>query len=366
MLEDPPGDLVVISGNNARKARYILESVRAGLHVLADKPMAIRSEEFATLVEASRLAGEKGVLLDDIMTERFEITSILQRELSRVEPLFGTLLRGSPESPAITKSSVHHFSKQVSGAPLRRPTWFFDSAQQGEGVVDVSTHLVDLVHWQCFPEQAIDYATDLEVTSARCWATPLSLEQFAHVTGADAFPPFLEPAASGALEVYSNGEIDWVVRGVHARVAVEWRYEAPEGAGDTHHSVMRGSRSRLVVRQGEAEGWVPTLYVESGEPESLAPALETALGGLRSRYPGLGSTPVPGGWRIDIPDALREGHEAHFAQVMRRFLDHLSEGRLPEAEVANLLARYYVTTRAYALSRPAEEGSFPSPAPKRE
>ena len=51
----------------------------------------------------------------------------------------------------MTKESVHYFSKLVSGAPLKRPAWFFDTAQQGEGLVDITTHLVDLVQWACFP-----------------------------------------------------------------------------------------------------------------------------------------------------------------------------------------------------------------------
>ena len=48
---------------------------------------------------------------------RFEITSILQRELSQRAELFGTLQKGTPADPAVRKESVHHFSKIVAGAP---------------------------------------------------------------------------------------------------------------------------------------------------------------------------------------------------------------------------------------------------------
>ena len=57
--------------------------------------------------------------------------------------------------PSIVKESVHHFFKYVSGNPLKRPGWFFDTTQQGEGIVDVMTHLVDLTLWEAFPEQPI-------------------------------------------------------------------------------------------------------------------------------------------------------------------------------------------------------------------
>ena len=47
--------------------------------------------------------------------------------------------------------SVHYFSKTVAGVPLKRPPWFFDVRQEGEGIVDTSTHLVDLIQWEAFP-----------------------------------------------------------------------------------------------------------------------------------------------------------------------------------------------------------------------
>jgi hypothetical protein len=107
--------------------------------------------------------------------ERVEIPhSKLKRELARIPALFGELERGSPEEPGIVKESVHYFAKTVAGAPLIRPAWFFDANQQGEAIVDVSTHLVDLILWQSFPGEPIDYrnpSDDVEVISARTWNT---------------------------------------------------------------------------------------------------------------------------------------------------------------------------------------------------
>ena len=51
--------------------------------------------------------------------------------------------------------SEHYLYKYVAGVPLRRPPWFFDVEQQGEGLSDVGTHLVDLVPWVLFPGQAV-------------------------------------------------------------------------------------------------------------------------------------------------------------------------------------------------------------------
>ena len=169
--------MVVVSGNNRFKADYIKKSVEAGFNVLADKPMVITPEQFPLLEEAFRKAQENRVLLYDIMTERFSITTILQRELAMIPEIFGKLEPGTADQPAIEMISVHYFYKNVSGNVLVRPGWFFDVKQQGEGIVDVTTHLVDLVQWECFPDQALQ-KSDVQILSAKHWPTVFSKEKF--------------------------------------------------------------------------------------------------------------------------------------------------------------------------------------------
>jgi predicted dehydrogenase len=357
MIAERPGNVVVISGNNARKADYILRSVEAGFHVLSDKPMAIRPEDYGVLKRAFEVAEARGVRLYDIMTERYEISTILQRELSGVPQVFGERLEGTADDPAITKESVHHFAKEVAGKPLVRPPWFFDVAQQGEGIVDVTTHLVDLVQWELFPEVALDAEKDVEVLAGRRWATALTRDEFAKVTGQAEFPEYLrkDVDAGGKLQVYCNGEIRYRLRGVHARVSVIWNFEAPPGAKDTHASVMRGSKARLVIRQGAEQGYRPELYVEPvGSGEGMEAALRAAVEGLAARWPGLGVEPAgAGAWRVVIPDRYHVGHEAHFAQVADKFFGFLREGGMPKWEVPSMLAKYRTTTRAWELARAA-------------
>lgn len=55
--------------------------------------------------------------------------------------------------------------------------------------------------------------------------------------------------------------------------------------------------------------------------------------------------------RIDIPDEYRIGHEAHFGQVTDRFLEYLDGEPMPRWERANMLAKYYVTTKALEMCR---------------
>src|SRR6476661_1723668 len=238
MIADRAGNIVVIAGNNARKTEYIARSIDAGLNVLADKPMVRTPSDLVKLRQAFRTAAQKHVLLYDIMTERNEVTTALQRALSMQPALFGTLVKGTTKEPAITKVSVHNYSKIVAGSPLKRPQWFFDVRQQGEGIVDVTTHLVDLVQWEAFPGQTLKQS-DVHMLSAKRWPTPISLAQFRKVTGADSCPGFLK-----------GGEMNYTLRGNHVKVSYAWQFDAPPGRGDTHYSIMRGTKANLMIQQG--------------------------------------------------------------------------------------------------------------------
>jgi len=355
MIAEKPGNVMMVSGNNARKTEYIKAAIDAGINVFADKPMVINEADFLMLEEAFKTAGEKGVLLYDIMTERFERTTVIQRELSKISALFGELSTGSAEAPAITKESVHHFFKYVSGKALIRPAWFFDTGQQGEGMVDVTTHLVDLVQWEAFPEQVIE-RENIELVSTRRWTTDLTPDMFEKVTGLKEFPDYLEKdVSSDLLKVYSNGEIVYKINGKYAKVSVIWNYQAPEGTGDTHYSIMRGTKSDLVIRQGEEEAYKPTLYIElhgDADPESYEAGMQEIFeADIAKRYPGVRlikqSDKV---WKVDIPEKYKIGHEAHFEQVTRKYLEYLEKGNMPDWEIPNMITKYYVTTQALKMA----------------
>ena len=99
LLRERPGNVVVISGNNAKKSRYILECLKAGLNVLADKPMAITPADFTLIEEAFRVAAAKRLVLLDIMTERHEITTLLQTRAGAVPGSLRRTRQGQPRQP---------------------------------------------------------------------------------------------------------------------------------------------------------------------------------------------------------------------------------------------------------------------------
>ncbi|HEY0109596.1 MAG TPA: putative oxidoreductase C-terminal domain-containing protein, partial [Fibrella sp.] len=354
MLADRAGNVVVMAGNNRLKTDYIHQAVSAGFNVLADKPMVINGSEFGKLQESFATAAKKKVMLYDIMTERYEITTMLQRAFSRQAALFGTLEKGTPDNPAVTKESVHHFYKNVSGSVLTRPAWFMDVAQQGEGIVDVTTHLVDLVQWECFPEQTLDYKKDVRLTSARRWTTDMRLSQFKAITKLPAFPDYLKKdvVQDSVLKVFSNGEINYQLRGVNAKVSVIWAYAAPAGAGDTHYSIMRGTKANLVIRQGAVQNYKPTLYIEPVMGNNkLAASLKDVLPAVQREFPGIDIKQMGNSFTVTVPEHYNEGHEAHFGRVMQNYLTYLKAGQLPAWEVPNMITKYYTTTQALALAK---------------
>src|SRR5262249_13604650 len=268
--------------------------------------------------------------------------------------IFGDICVGSEDEPGVFMESVHYLLKTVSGVPLRRPAWFFDTREQGEGLTDVGTHLVDLVVFILFPNPPIQFQQEIQVLSAKRWPTNLTKAHFQQVTGVAEFPDFLSPfIQEDRLAYYCNTLVSYTMRNIHTKLNILWDLEALPGSGDTHLAVFRGSRSRVEVRQTKAENFKPEVYVvpnREGDKAGVLAALQAKLSALQARFPGIqiqesgirsqesgirnqlpwltpDSRPLTPAaqWRVAISDAYRVGHEAHFAQVTKQFLSYLQE-----------------------------------------
>lgn len=350
MLKTKPGNVVEIAGNNRMKTDYIRKSIHAGLNVLADKPMAISKAGFAELKDAFAKAEKNKVLLYDIMTERYEITNMLQKELLQLPDVFGELQKGTIGNPAITSESVHYFFKVVSGAPLIRPSWYFDADQEGEGIVDVTTHLIDLIQWQCFPEKVFNYQKDVQMLAAKHWATIITPAEFKQVTNKDTYPDFLQKNVKDSLlSVYANGEMNYTIKDIHTKVSVNWKFKAPDGAGDTFYSKMRGTKANLIIRQGKEQQYKSTLYIEPADKstqDNWKQALDNGMKNIQKKYPDVSLKKSKEGYEVVIPDRYKIGHEQQFALVVKKYMQYLQEGKMPEWEVSGMLTKYYTTTSA--------------------
>ena len=352
LLARRPGRVVIIAGRNNEKMPLIHLLHAQGFCVLGDKPWLIESGQTGLLEEVTASAP----LATDIMTERHEIVNRLQKVFVRQPAIFGGF-RLEGHRPAIAIRSVHHLYKMVNGAPLRRPAWYFDPAFQGEGITDVTTHLVDLVQWMTGDGSPFDFERDVARLAAGQWPTAIPRAIFSRITGLEDFPPVLQDqVVDGVLQYLCNAALSYELRGIPVEIETLWDLEEAAGAGDLHHAVLRGSKADLITDQGAQTGFLTTLNVNPVEPgEAYAEALTSAVNGMQEEFPGLGLEPEGEGFRIMIPKALRTTHEQHFAAVLQSFLADLDQGASPENIGPDLNCKYTLLAQALALSHDALE-----------
>jgi len=352
MIAEKKGNVVVMAGNNHKKTEYIKKSIDAGFNVLGDKPMAIDKPHFNMLKSAFADAKKKKLVLYDIMTERYEITNALQREFAMMPGVFGTLKKGTPQHPGVEMESVHYFYKYVSGSVLTRPAWFFDVNQEGEGLQDVGVHLVDLAQWECFPDKTIDYKKDIRFNSAQRWTSDVNISEFKAITKQD-FPAYLQKniAHDTVLKVYANGSVNYKLFGVNIKLTAKWAYKAVAG-GDSHYSVLHGTKANLMIKQGATENYTPVLYIEPNKNDAAyEKQLQENMETIRAKYPGVEVKKEGRGYTVIIAEKYKDGHEAHFGRVTEKYLDYLRNGNMPAWEVPNMIAKYYVTTTALDIAK---------------
>lgn len=334
------GDFVVLAGDNHDKAASILAAVQKGYHVLADKPLAITPDDYRLLVEAFRTAGKKGLTIYELMTERYDTQNRIVQALVADRDFFGEMV-------SIEMESVHHFYKNVAGNILRRPAWYYDISQQGEGIADVTTHLIDQVFWAGFPGRTLTSAdvTLLDAEHSRTWLTP---GQFTASTAEEAFPSFLAPYIEGErLGVYSNGSLLFQVDGIPVHIAVRWDYEAPAGSGDTASSVFEGSLAQVATVQDGS-----TSYIRQIQVSAPAGRVRTAEERLREAFPYVRFVEQgEGRYLVDVPLERRTSHEDHFHLLTGAFLRLVGSGTPPAEGISNTLVKYGLTTAAVELAR---------------
>ena len=108
------------------------------------------------------------------------------------------------------------------------------------------------------------------------------------------------------------------LKGVNCQAQVIWNYAAPEGTGDTHYSIIKGTRAHVLILQGKDQNFKAELYLKPApgvERTQVENALKSFIASLgKDRYPGLSVVEEKDMWRIEIPQKYHVGHEAHFGQ----------------------------------------------------
>ena len=130
MLSETDATIVAIGDVYAKRGAMVIAALKAGKHVIADKPLCTSLSE---LDEISRLAAERKLSVG-CQLDLVEASSLLAlREVVR---------RGEIGSPCTITISAQH--------PLRlgaRAAWYFEPGQHGGTINDIGIHIFDLVPW---------------------------------------------------------------------------------------------------------------------------------------------------------------------------------------------------------------------------
>lgn len=355
-FEGNTGNVVVLAGDNQQKIEYISKAIENGKDVFADKPLVIDLEGYNKLSTLLNQENSTNSLIYDIMSERYDVKNQIVKALIGNSVFSGGILV-EKDKPAIQFRSVHHFIKEVSGKPLVRPALFFSTKKQGEGLVDVTTHYIDLVQWILASEQTIDIKKDVILDKSLRWKTSLTKDQFAKATTLLDYPSFLSSdVVDDVLSVYSNGQLDYAFKGVPISIAVKWNVESSDGKGDQFSAVFNTQNVIIEIKpdeNGKASVFVSTLSIDSNFESKLQSALDS-INDLK----GLTFVKEGGKYKIVIPDNLYLSHEEHFAKVLNQFLVYKANKSMPEWEKSFILAKYYLTTQALHQANTIDHESF--------
>lgn len=335
------GNLVVLAGDNSKKVGYMKYAIENVMDVFADKSLVINKKGF---LELDKLLSQKNSLVYDIMTERYDVKNDLLKTLILNEDFSGGFEQKALK-PLITFNSTHHFLKEVSGKPLIRPALFFNVKQQGEGLVDVTTHYIDLVQWILSSERVIDIEKDLELQTSERWGTLISKEQFAKATNLAEYPNhLLEAVKNDQLKIFSNGKIDYMFRNIPISIAVQWNVESKEGKSDQLNASFLTKKIQFEIcpdEHGKSSIFLKPLV----EEEDFEGEIRVTLANT-NRFAAVDVKKIGDKYQLIIPDELYFSHEEHFAKVLNQFLIYREERKIPEWETSFLRAKYYLTTLA--------------------
>jgi hypothetical protein len=220
-------------------------------------------------------------------------------------------------------------------------------------MTDVTTHLVDLVHWMAGNGKLVDFDRDVMALSARQWATVVPRALFSRITGLEDFPAYLsERVTDGALHYLCNAALSYRFRGIPVEIETLWGLEEPENGGDLHSAILRGTKCDLIVDKGHETQFQTRLTIHPVTScDEVAQALADGLDRMQEEFPGLGFERARSAIDIMIPSALRTTHEQHFSAVLNTFLGYLDEGKWPATLGAELDAKYTLLAQALELSR---------------
>lgn len=230
ILQDDTVDIIAIGDYYGARGELAIRALKAGKHIIADKPLCTRLEEWLQIRELS----EKNDLAVGIMLDLRDNGAVLAAKCAIENGLVGNVNN-------ITFEGQHPLLYGI------RPGWYFEKGKHGGVINDIAIHGIDLVRQ--FTKSDVE-----DVLAARCW----------NFYAADD-PDFLD-SAQFMLKM-GNG----------AGVIADVSYAAPSTQGYSHpaywHFRIWGEKGLLDFRAGSREVYA---YLNGDREPKHLPALMPA------------------------------------------------------------------------------------------
>jgi len=191
MLQHEPLDVVIVCTPSGLHGEHACQVMRAGRHVIVEKPMEIRRE---ALDEMLRVQQETGMKLAIISQHRFDPASQQVRQLVD-DNAFGRLVMGNALIPWWRSQAYYD-----SGA--WRGTWKLDG---GGVLMNQSIHSIDLLQWLMGPVKSVMAYTDTLAHRMETEDVAVAALRFASgALGVIAATTGAYPGVTTRIEVFGN------------------------------------------------------------------------------------------------------------------------------------------------------------------
>ena len=136
LIADPNIDAVSVCAANYAHAELTIKALKAGKHVLCEKPMAVTIEECEEMVKAAK---ESGKYLMIAHNQRLAKAHACAKQLID-EGLIGKIVS--------FRTTFGHGGPETWSINPGKNTWFFDKSKAAMGVMaDLGVHKTDLIHF---------------------------------------------------------------------------------------------------------------------------------------------------------------------------------------------------------------------------
>ncbi len=245
MLEDVDCDIVAIGDYYSRRGGMAIKALKAGKHVIADKPICTSLEELA---EIKKLATEKELKVGCMFDLR--------------DTPFAAGLKQMIDNGELGEIQSVVFGGQHPLMIGSRAGWYFEPGKHGGTINDIAIHAIDLIPWLVGSEVDV-------INAARCWNA-----------NAAAYPHF-EDAAQFMLTLKNGcgilGDVSYLVPdtlGYNHKLYWRMTFWGTKGVAE----VAYNQDHILVARNGETE--LSEVTLPEGSPNNYLLAFIDDINGV--------------------------------------------------------------------------------------